>query len=501
MKKEISRRGVMAGAATALSACATPATTTSASAPAPKSSDALGDFDATGIAARVRAKEITAAEAVEAAIARVQRVNPQLNFIASPLYESARARAAEPLSGPFAGVPTLIKDLLPLANAPTKFGSRAFASYVAPNQPPITDAILAMGVVPIGKSTTPEFGLTATTEPMLGGPTRNPWNPERSSGGSSGGAAAAVASGAVPIAHASDGGGSIRIPASCCGVFGLKPSRDRIIPGLPEQSLSISVNGCLSRSVRDTAAWIAATERTDAQAPYPPIGVVAGPSERRLRIGLALNNLSGRAPDPDVATAIQQTGEACRALGHRVFEFTPTIDGAAFEQAFLTRWAFEANNRQTLVAQLAPHVPIDQLLEPLTLQLATQYRAAPAGALDAAVAHLNAVAAQYEAMFADMDVLLTPVLAKPPPLIGEMAPTLPMDVGFARVREYAVYTPLENAAGAPAMSVPLGWSSDGLPIGSHFAAPKGEERRLLELAFELELAHPWAMRRPPIWAA
>ncbi|MES1199412.1 MAG: amidase [Pseudomonadota bacterium] len=466
----------------------------------PASTDALGDYDATGVAARIRAGDITAEEAVEAAIARIERVNPQLNFIATPLYDSARARARQPLSGPFAGAPTLIKDLLPLTGAPTKFGSRAFASYVSPNQPPIADAILASGVVPVGKSTTPEFGFTATTEPILGGPTLNPWNTAHSSGGSSGGTAAAVASGAVPIAHASDGGGSIRIPASCCGLFGLKPSRDRTVLGLPEQSLPISVNGCLSRSVRDTAAWIAATERTDSTAAYPRIGVVAGPSERRLRIGLAMNDLNGRAPHPDVATAIHATAEACRALGHTVFEFTPPIDGGAFELAFLTRWAFEANNMQTLVAQLAPHVPIDQLLEPLTLQLATQYRAAPTGALDAAVAHLNAVGAQYDAMFANMDLMLTPVLAKPPPLIGELAPTLPMDVGFARVREYAVYTPLENAAGAPAMSVPLGWSSQGLPIGSHFAAPKGEERRLLELAYELELAHPWAAKHPPIWA-
>jgi len=498
MNDELSRRGLMASAAaTGLGGCATPASVTPP--PTRSGADALGDFDATGVAARIRAREITPAEAVEASIARIGRVNPQLNFIATPLYDSARARAAQPVDGPFAGVPTLIKDLLPLTGAPVKFGSRAFANFVAPGQPPIADAILASGVIPVGKSTTPEFGLTATTEPVLGGPTLNPWNPAHSSGGSSGGAAVAVATGVVPIAHASDGGGSIRIPASCCGLFGLKPSRDRIIPGMPEQSLSISVNGCLSRTVRDTAAWFAATERTDAQAPLPPVGVVTGPSERRLRIGLAMNDLKGNAPHPDVAAAINATAEACRGLGHSVFSFAPNIDGDAFEMAFLTRWAFEAAGIVQQVQHMAPNAPIDQLLEPLTLQLATQYRAAPAGAIDAAVAHLNQVAAQYEAMFANMDLMLTPVLAKPPPLIGELAPTLPMDVGFARVREYAVYTPLENAVGAPAMSVPLGFSTDGLPIGSHFAAPKGEERRLLELAYELEFAHPWAGRHPPAW--
>ncbi len=463
-------------------------------------SDVLGDLDATGVAARIRSGEISAAEAADAAIIRCERLNPRLNFIATPLYDEARARAAQPLSGPFAGVPTLIKDLLPLTGALVKFGSRAFAQYMAGEQPPMTDAILATGVVPLGKSTTPEFGLTATTEPLLGGPTLNPWNAAHSSGGSSGGAAVAVASGAVPIAHASDGGGSIRIPASCCGLFGLKTSRDRGVPGLPDRSVQISVNGCLSRSVRDTAAWLAATERTGADAAFPPVGMVDGPSEMRLRIGLALNDLKGAAPHADVAAAIRATAEACQKLGHEVFEITPPIDGDKFEAAFLMRWAFEAASIVDLIAQMAPNLALDTLFEPLTLQLAAQYRAAPAGALEQAVAELARVEATYASMFEKMDVMLTPVLAKPPPRIGELSPTLPMDVGFARVREYAVYTPLQNAAGAPAMSAPLGWSADGLPIGSHFAAPKGEERRLLELAYELEAAYPWASRRPPVWA-
>ena len=232
MTNEISRRTVLTGAVAmgALAAGCNTATTPS---------DALGDLDATGVAARIAGGEITAAEALEAAIARSERVNGELNFVAAPLFEYGRARAAETLSGPFAGVPTLIKDLMPIVGQPTRYGSRAFANNVPAEQPPYMDALLAAGLVPFGKSTTPEFGLTATTETLLGGATRNPWNIERSSGGSSGGAAVAVAARVVPIAHASDGGGSIRIPASCNGLFGLKPSRGRsVIAGQPDRGTS-----------------------------------------------------------------------------------------------------------------------------------------------------------------------------------------------------------------------------------------------------------------------
>ncbi|HVK80140.1 MAG TPA: amidase family protein, partial [Verrucomicrobiae bacterium] len=239
-----SRRALMANAA-ALTAMVAGCASSEAPAPSSTSNDALGDHDATGVAARIRSGEITAAEALEAAIARSARVNGQLNFIATPMLEYGRARAAERLAGPFAGVPTLIKDLMPMVGQPTKYGSRAFANFVPTEQPPYMDALLAAGLVPFGKSTTPEFGLTATTETLIGGDTHNPWDVTRSSGGSSGGAAVAVAARVVPIAHASDGGGSIRIPASCNGLFGLKPSRGRsVLGGRPDNGLDISVNGC-----------------------------------------------------------------------------------------------------------------------------------------------------------------------------------------------------------------------------------------------------------------
>jgi amidase len=494
MAGTLSRRALMANAV-ALGAL----TSACASSGAPTPSDALRDDDATGIAARIRRRDITAAEALDAAISRSERVNPQLNFIASPLYDYGRARAAQPLSGPFAGVPTLIKDLMPMAGQPTKYGSRAFANFVPTEQPPYMDALLGAGLVPFGKSTTPEFGLTATTETLLSGDTHNPWDVTRSSGGSSGGAAVAVAARVVPIAHASDGGGSIRIPASCNGLFGLKPSRGRtVVAGSPDPGIQISVNGCVSRSVRDTAAWLATTEASGAGATFPPVGVVTGPSRERRRIILDIRNALGNEPDSEVGAAIEATAELCRSLGHEVREARAPVDGAQFSADFILLWANGATEVVELVRSRLPSgVPLEAVLEPLTLELAAHARQQGPAALEAAIGRLRAVEAQYAAMFSDADLYLTPVLGKPPLPLGQISSARGM-AAFATLSDYVGYTPLQNIAGAPAMSVPLGWSSSGLPIGSHFSAPKGEERRLLELAFELEQARPWAARRPAV---
>ncbi len=493
MSLEISRRALLATAvsvgALAASGCTEEAAT----------SDALGDHDATDLAAAIRAGDITAAEALDAAIARSERGNDQLNFIAAPLNEYGRARAAETLSGPFAGVPTLIKDLMPMTGQPTRFGSRAFADFVPDAQPPYMDALLAAGLVPFGKSTTPEFGLTATTETLLGGATRNPWNVEHSSGGSSGGAAVAVAARVVPIAHASDGGGSIRIPASCNGLFGLKPSRGRsVIAGAPDPGLEISVNGCVSRSVRDTAAWLAATEQSGAGATLTPTGMITGANTQRLRIILDIPNAQGNDPDPEVRTAVEAAAELCRSLGHQVTERRAPIDGQQFSDDFILLWASGALEVVNLVRSQAPAgAPLDQLLEPLTLELAQHAQTQGPAALAAAITRLRAVETQYAGMFTDADVYLTPVLAKPPVLLGQIDGSKGMAV-FDTLSDYVGYTPLQNVAGAPAMSVPLAWSAGGLPIGIHFSAPVGEERRLLELAYELEQAQPWAARRPGV---
>jgi amidase len=498
MTDQISRRSLMATAA-AMGALVSGCASSAPASDAGNSSDALGDHDANGIAARIRSGEITASEALEAAIARSERVNGELNFIAAPLYEYGRTRAQQELSGPFAGVPTLIKDLMPMTGQPTRYGSRAFANFVPDQQPPYMDALLAAGLVPFGKSTTPEFGLTATTETLLGGATRNPWDTTRSSGGSSGGAAVAVASRVVPIAHASDGGGSIRIPAACNGLLGLKPSRGRtIVAGSPDPGLQISVNGCVSRSVRDTAAWLATTEASGAGATFPPVGVVTGPSTQRLRIIVDIPNALGNDPDPEVRAAVESAAELCRSLGHQVRERRAPVDGAQFSADFILLWANGALEVVNLVRSMAPAgAPLDALLEPLTLELAAHAQAQGPAALEAAIARLRAVETQYASMFTDADIYLTPVLGAPPVPLGQIDGGKGMAV-FATLSEYVGYTPLQNVAGAPAMSVPLAWSQGGLPIGVHFSAANGQERRLLELAYELEQARPWASRRPRV---
>lgn len=497
MSMDISRRRLMEGAAAvgvlALGACGEEK-------PAPRG-DVLGNFDAVGVAEKIRNKEFTALEAVDSAIARAEKMQPQLNFMVTDMFAHAREAAAKPVKGMLAGVPTLIKDLLDVKGFPTKYGSRAFANAPpAAAQNGYADSLFAMGVVPIGKSTTPEFGFTATTEPLLTGQTKNPWNVAHSSGGSSGGAAAAVAAGVVPIAHASDGGGSIRIPASCCGLVGLKPSRNRHIQDERDQGpVPISVNGCVSRTVRDTAAWLFSTQRTGADKAFEPVGMVAGASARKLKIGVQIKTFLGKDPDGEVAAETERVAALLKELGHSVREFRVPVDGAAFSDAFTLYWAGMALDIREQVKKMAPGAALDTLLEPLSLGLADlAEKAGPAG-MAKAVATLQRTQRQYEGIFPGIDVLLTPVLAKPPVPLGEFAPTLPMEK-FLTIQDYVAYTPLINAVGAPAISLPLGMSSTGLPLGSHFCAKAGDEQTLLELAYQLEQARPWLGRKAGVHA-
>jgi len=380
----------------------------------------------------------------------------------------------------------------------TMNGSRAFRDNVATRNDAYVTAMLNAGLVPIGKSTTPEFGYTCTTEPLVTGQTKNPWDPTRIAGGSSGGAASAVASGVVPIAHASDGGGSVRIPASICGLVGLKVSRGRDPGESTVAPVSIGVNGCVSHSVRDTAAWFAAMQLQNG--PLASTGLVAGPSERRLRIGYAPLSYTGAAPDADVRAALDNVARLCDSLGHRVTETRLPIDGQRFQDAFILYWASGAMMTRDQLARQHRGTPIDQLLEPLTLQLAEQAQRAGAQGVQNAIRTLQATVAEYAALFQNYDVILTPTLAKAPLPLGEIAPTLPWEQGFRRVIEYVAYTPLSNASGGAAISLPLSANEAGLPIGSHFMAPVGGEPTLLHLACELEMARPWAARRPQVWA-
>ena len=456
--------------------------------------------DATETAELIRKRQVSAKEVVQGAIERAQAVNPKLNFLVTPDFERALKRAEGELAGPFAGVPTLIKDLNELEGLPTKNGSRSGAhAPPAKASEPIIAAFLAAGFIPIGKSATPEFGFLPTTEPLAGGPTHNPWDVTRSSGGSSGGSAVAVAAGVVPVAQASDGGGSIRIPASCCGLFGLKPSRGRMI-GSTGSFTELSVRNCEARTVRDAAGVFAAIEKTGDGATLSAVGVVTGPATRRLKIGWIASDPNGHAADKAVADATEKTAQLCKGLGHAVEPMVWPGISKDFGQAFSVLWAAGAAETVQGVAKALGRMPGPGDLEPFTLGMAKAFAAQPPGALDRAMAALKAGVAAYLGLFQRYDVVLSPVLASPPPKLGWVSGDVPYETLIERLTQYVGYTPIVNVAGNTAMSMPLSWTDAGLPVGAHFAAATGQERTLFELAFELEKAQPWADKKPPVHA-
>jgi amidase len=496
---EITRRG-FAAAATALAAA--PA---AGAAPRKPAAPPSPWPDATETAAMIRRGELSAAEAVAAAIARAEALQPTLNFIVNSDFDRALAKAkAGTPAGPFGGVPFLVKDLVDYHGLPTRAGSRATRQAPpATSQGPYVDAFDRAGLVTLGKSATPEYGFLPTTEPLATGLTRNPWDLSRSSGGSSGGAAVAVAAGVVPIAHASDGGGSIRIPASNCGLFGLKPSRGRMIGTRGEVKVSdIGVEHALSRSVRDSAALFALTEDAAAGARYAPVGLVSAPAKRRLRVGLLVETGLGYAPTPEVMAATDSAAKLMESLGHHVEPAHWPVDGARFVDDFLLLWASGAAELAAGIAQASGKTPDASVLEPFTLGMVEMYRKAPPDALPAALERLEGDTMAYDTWFPShqFDVVLSPVLGSPPAALGEVGPSVAFDTLVARLKQYVGYTPLHNIAGAPAMSVPLYWTAAGLPVGTMFAARAGNERLLLELAYELEAARPWAQRAPVVHA-
>lgn len=495
MDRKLTRRSLLAGsAAVGLGAVIQPGH-------AQPTIDAIGDRDGVAIAEAIRTGQVSAPDIIDAAVARAEFAQPKINFLATDTFLDARKQAKQSLYGPLAGVPTLIKDLSDVAGVRTTYGSRAYLNNYPTTHTPLVDAIIASGAMSLGKSATPEFGLTPTTEPLSNGPTRNPWYPKLSAGGSSGGSAAAVAAGVVPMAHGSDGGGSIRIPASCCGVFGFKPSQFRLIgsPLAPSPFTTFTVEGCITRTVRDAAAWLNAYERTGSRKYFSRTGLVTGPSPRRLRIGVQVQDYFGRMPHNEVVRVMSEVTNLCNNLGHKTKSINVGINANAFEAAFGAVWTFFAlSGRNNAQARLPAGALLEDYLEPLTLWLAAN--SPGVNAISPAYSTLGNAAAVYDASFSDIDVLLTPVLSRPPAAIGEFAPT---DVAaFQHVNEYAAYTQIQNVAFAPAISVPLGWIQrpDPIPIGVQFSTRKGEERTLLELAFELEQARPWANRHPLIWA-
>ena len=470
------------------------------------------DFmDATAQAELVRRKEVKPIELVDAAIRRIERLNPGLNAVITPLYEQAResARGALP-EGPFRGVPFLLKDLVAsYAGVRMAWGSAFMRNFVPDHDSELVSRLKRAGFVFLGKTNAPEFGIVPTTEPLLFGATRNPWDLKRSPGGSSGGSAVAVAAGMVPMAHANDGGGSIRIPASCCGLFGLKPTRARnpLGPDVGDMMGGLVAEHAVTRSVRDSAALLDATAGPDVGDPYwaPPavrpyaqeIGMDLG----RLRIAFSTQAPSGARIHPDCVEAVRDAAKLCAGLGHEVSEAAPEINGPLLVQAFTAVWAAGCASGIDAFAFLTGQAPGQDFFEPLTWALYEMGQRTTGSAYLMSQTVLQQITRQVARFMEKYDVWLTPTLAEPPVPLGtfDATPDNPLQ-GFHRAVDYVPFTPIANATGQPAMSVPLYWNQEGLPVGTHFFGRFGDEGTLFRLAAQLEAARPWAGRRPPVQA-
>ncbi|PQD98698.1 amidase [Mycobacterium sp. EPG1] len=454
--------------------------------------DALADLDAVGLVQALRGGTVSAAELVEAAIARVEKVDPALNGLAYRAFDRARARSRQPrpFGGYFDGVPTFVKDNVAVAGMPTMNGTDAWDPVAERADGDFARAFLGTGLVPLGKTRLSEFGFSAAAEHPRLGPVRNPWNTDHTAGASSSGSGAFVAAGVVPLAHANDGGGSIRIPASCNGLVGLKPSRGRLPldADVRRMPLRIVANGVVTRSVRDTAAFYREMERITANPALPPIGDVTGPGRQRLRVAVCTQSIS-REAGVEVVEATLKTAALLERLGHRVTVIDNPVP-VRFIDDFLLYWAFLAfalvrGGKRTFGPSF-DRTRLDNLTLGLDRHAARNLHRVPA-----ATARLARVRRVTSQLYAAHDVLLTPTLADPPPRVGHLDPSAPYEQIIDRLVDWVAFTPLQNATGEPAISLPLAQSAAGLPIGMMFAAPVGREARLLELAFELEEAQPW----------
>jgi len=472
----------------------------------------LSSLDATAQADLVRTGKASPLELVDAAISRIERLNPEINAVTFPLFERARAEAvAELPEGPFRGVPFLLKDLAAeLAGTPLTEGSRLAGDYVSTSDQEITIRFRNAGLVICGKTNTPEFGILPTTEPERFGATRNPWDLTRSPGGSSGGSAAAVASGMVPIAHGGDGGGSIRIPASCCGLVGLKPSRARVPSGprYGDVMSGLVSEHVLSRSVRDTAAMLDAIAGPSPGDPYAAparrgtsfLAAVSTPPPR-LRIAMMVDSPTGSIVDADCNAATLRAGELCESLGHEVVMAAPEFNGDAMTEHFVALWA--AGNAWVMLdwqERLGRDVTADDV-EPLSWALAEMGLSVTAGHYLKSLQELQKIGRVIGDFLTDYDLILSPTLGEVPALLGtfDSPAESPLD-GLLRSASYVPFTPMFNVTGQPAISLPLYENADGLPIGVQFAARVGDEETLLSLAGQLEIAAPWAQRRPVMHA-
>ncbi len=472
------------------------------------------DYDGLGLAELVRQGEVTPAELAEEAITRAERHNPTLNAIVHPMYDEGRKTAARVADGngaaPFRGVPFLLKDILGnYAGVPTNSACAFMQGKPASHDDTLVTRFKAAGLVTLGKTNAPECGILPTTEPLLYGPARNPWNIEHSTGGSSGGSAAAVGAGIVPIAHANDGGGSIRIPASCCGLVGMKPTRARnpLGPTLGDIMHGLVAEHVVTRTVRDSAAVLDCTHGSEPGDPYCAPPVVrpfleeVSTSPGRLRIAFSRTTLAGEALDPACVAAVEATARLCEELGHIVEEAAPPL-GASTQEPFLTIWCAGLAFTVDAFAFLSGRTATGDDFEPLTWALYERGQSITASQYQLAIAMLQIAGRQVGQFHESYDCWLTPTLGAPPIKNGVIDVRVrdPFTVFGALLQNYVPFTPLQNATGQPAVSLPLHWTDDGLPVGVMFTGRFGDEATLYRLAGQLEQARPWHGRRPSVWS-
>jgi amidase len=471
----------------------------------------LAFMDALAQADLVKQKKIQPIELVESAIERIERLNPKLNAVVTPMYDLGREIAKSDLfQGPFTGVPFLLKDLV-AEYAGVRFteGSVFLSDFISKQDSELVKRLKKAGLIIVGKTNTPEFGSLPTTEPELFGPTHNPWDTDKTPGGSSGGSAAAVASGMVPMAHGNDGGGSIRMPASCCGVFGLKPTRGRnpLGPLYGDIINGLVAEHALTRSVRDSAALLDVTSGVDAGDPYwapPPKQpfiqeVATDPGS--LRIAFTTKAPREVPVHDDCVKAAKEAAALCNDLGHKVEEIELTYDADLMSKCFFTLWcggsAWVAGHWERRTGQKITQ----ELVEPLSWDLIERGRKINTEKYLLALEDVQRISRDFANFISEWDVIITPTLAEPPVSLGTFDATSENPLqGFVRSASFMPFTAICNITGQPAMSVPLYWNQGGLPIGTQFIGRFGDEATLFRLAAQLEEAWPWANRRPPISA-
>ncbi|MEX2480309.1 MAG: amidase [Gammaproteobacteria bacterium] len=472
------------------------------------------NYDGLGLAELVRKGEVTPAELLDDALAGIDTVNGQLNAVVARIDDLARAEIAAGLpDGPFKGVPFFVKELgVQAKGMPSRCGSKLTEHLVAAEDSELMKRFRAAGLVAAGMTATPEFGYNPTTESVFYGPTHNPWDLEHTPGGSSGGSAAMVAAGVVPLAHANDGGGSIRIPAACCGLVGLKPTRQRVPTG-PAFGDWLNGYACeliVSRSVRDTAAMLDAVQGPD----VGPPNIITPPARPyldemragagKLRVGWTATPMNGAPVHPHVVDGLHDTVKLVESLGHEMVETRFDIDWPHYFEQLVTIWTAYVAWAIDGVANAVRRTPSIENLERVTWEIYQHGKRLSALHMHDALANFNTVCRQSGALFEQVDVMLTPTVAQPPLRLG----TLDQNAIGVDAREWSrqvfdwiPFTPLCNTTGQPAISLPLSWSPDGLPIGMQFAGRLNDEATLIRLAAQLEQAQPWADRKPPVWFA